>query len=148
MIKIAELPEEKFLSLHEKKQMTFYLYGIMWRQKISPHLEFHKCNSFSGRELVDGDTPTFYDPTETPPVEYTFDQFAKFCYTKAESKSEPPAVKLSAQVTYGYLTYVPEEGRKSYRSFQTATGINYSSISVYVKQMRELYIHEKNKASI
>lgn len=146
IIKVAELPDEKLALLYDKRQTTFYMYGIMRNQNISPHLEFNKNNSFTGSELIEEITPEFTEPTETPTDQYTYDQFAKFCYTKAESPVEPPNIKLSAQVTYGYLTFIPTHGRKSYRTFQNATGINYSSISVYVKQMRELYLHENKPA--
>ena len=148
IIKVHELNDEKFNQLHEKKQLSFYMYGILWRQNITPHLEFHKQNEFIGSELID-DISGQADETEHP--QYTYDQFAKYCLVKSESdKSED--VKLAAKVTYGYLIYEPSDsGKKSYRSFQLETGIHYSSTCQYVKKMKELYItdnHDEDLPSI
>lgn len=146
IIKVSELNDEKFWNLHEKNQLSFYMYGILWRQNISPHLEFHKQNEFIGSEIIDDITG--FETTETEVPQYTYDQFAKYCLKKSEAdKSED--VKLAAKVTYGYLIYEPtDKGKKSYRSFQMETGIHYSSTCQYVKKMKELYIIENNENNL
>ena len=145
IIKIAELPVDKFNTLYEKKQLSFYMYGIMWRQNITPHLEFNKQNQFTGTEIIDNITTDFIEIDEDQLDTYTFDSFTSYC-KKMTLTSMTEDVKLAAKVTYGYLIYSPSNNeKKSYRSFQLETGIHYSSICQYVKKMRELYIKEKNE---
>jgi hypothetical protein len=142
IVKMFELPEAKFQQLVIRDELSYYLYGIMRFQVINPYMTFNKANRFTGTEIIDDITPT---EDQTEHSGFTFDEFKSYCYSEAEKNSSED-VKLAAKVTYGYLIYEPKDEKKSYRSFQKATDIHYSSICQYVKKMRELY--EKNQTGI
>lgn len=143
VMKLMELSDEQFKNIGNYRG---YVYGIMRHMNNNPYEQFNKLDRFTGAELIDERTEFTETHTEEP--HYTYDEFAKFCYVASESE-QSEAVKLAAKVTYGYLVYQPNDNeKKSYRSFQSVTGIHYSSICQYVKTMKELYTDEKNQADI
>ena len=89
VMKLMELSDEQFKNIGNYRG---YVYGIMRHMNNNPYEQFNKLDRFTGAELIDERTELTETHTEEP--NYTYDEFAKFCFKASESNGSE-AVKLA-----------------------------------------------------
>ena len=141
ILEISKMPQDKIENLYNSGSLTKYTYGIASILCSDKRTQFAKNNTLSTIVHFDEpDTSTEYISNE--------DRFYSFCETIATGTKFPEATRLSAKIVQGYLLYVPEQGKKSYREFQKQSNIHFCSTASAVKTMRELFIKHEEKDSI